>query len=253
MPCPDRDALERAAFNLRVAARFMHDLDEETGRLIYLCIEPEPGCLFSFADDVVHFFRWHLFGHEDEAVVRRHIRLCHDVCHAAVMFEDQEDVLRKYHEAGIEVGKVQVSSAVRMDLDALRDNESAAAAFNQLQQFNEPRYLHQTVVRTGAEEVFYEDLPLALMAEGNSPAGEWRTHFHVPIYLKKFGHLEATQEQIVQCLEAARKHSKCRHFEVETYAWGVLPAELKQLELAAGIAQELEWFKQLVTTAKRIE
>jgi hypothetical protein len=65
----------------------------------------------------------------------------------------------------------------------------------------------------------------------------------MPIYLKGFGRLRATQEQIEECLAAARRYTQCRHFEVETYAWGVLPAELKQPELAVGIAEELKWFE----------
>ena len=102
--------------------------------------------------------------------------------------------------------------------------------------------MHQTVVQGDA---FYEDLPLALQAEGDATTGEWRVHFHIPIYLKKFGFLESTQEQIAIALAALREHSTCQHFEVETYAWGVLPPELKQSELAGGIAEELKWFQQL--------
>lgn len=252
-PCPERGQIERAAFNLRVAARVMHELEEETGRLIYLCIEPEPGCVFSFADDTVHFFQWQLFGGEDDEITRRHVRICHDVCHAAVMFEDQEEVLRKYKDAGIEVGKIQVSAALRMDLDSLPLSAGvtgrAGKAFSELGRFAEDRYLHQTVVSRDGEEVFFEDLPLAIKNEGDQPTGEWRVHFHVPIYLQKFGLLESTQEQIAQCLSAARKYTTCRHFEVETYAWGVLPAELQQESLAAGIADELRWFKELYQTS----
>ena len=73
--------------------------------------------------------------------------------------------------------------------------------------------------------------------------GEWRIHFHVPIYLECFGHLTSTREQIEDCMTAARRYSDVTHFEVETYAWGVLPADLKQADLAAGIAQELTWFR----------
>lgn len=246
-PCPDRDLLEKAAFNLRVAARYMHDLEQETGRLIYLCLEPEPGCVFSFADDAVHFFQWQLFGHEDEDIVRRHIRICHDVCHAAVMFEDQSDVLRKYQKAGIEVGKIQVSAALRMDLDLFERpaEPERRLAVEQLASFAEDRYLHQTVISRGGEEMFYEDLRLALDAEGSDPKGQWRVHFHVPIYLREFGKLHSTQEQIVECVEAAGKFTTCKHLEVETYAWGVLPTELKQPDLAAGIAEELRWFEDL--------
>ena len=35
----------------------------------------------------------------------------------------------------------------------------------------------------------------------------------------------------------------CRQFEVETYAWTVLPDELKADDLARGIAGELLWMQ----------
>jgi hypothetical protein len=249
-PCPSRGELEQAAANLRQAAAWMHQLHEETGRLIYLCLEPEPGCVFSFADDAVHFFQWQLLDREDDEFVRRHLRICHDVCHAAVMFEDQDMVIRKYREAGIEVGKVQISAALRMELDLFEppSAQPRAEALRQLASFAEDRYLHQTVVRRGGEDAFYEDLRLALDAEAADPRGEWRVHFHVPIYLAEFGRLHSTQEQIGQCLAAIRRHSACRHFEVETYAWGVLPPDLTQPDLAAGIAQELRWLAETAET-----
>jgi hypothetical protein len=245
-PCPDRSELEQAAANLRQAAHWMQQLEAETGRLVSLCLEPEPGCAFSFADDAIHFFQWQLFGSEDEEIVRRHLRICHDVCHAAVMFEDQEEVFAKYAAAGIAVGKVQVSSALRMNLDLFEPpaGQARAAAKKQLSQFAEDRYLHQTVVRRDGDDLFYEDLGLALEAEQDAAHGEWRVHFHVPIYLREFGRLASTQEQIGECLAAARRHSDCRHYEVETYAWSVLPAELKQPDLASGIAEELRWFAE---------
>jgi hypothetical protein len=199
-PCPDREQLELAAANLRQAAHWLHKLEQEYGRLVYVCLEPEPGCAFSFADDAVHFFQWQLLNGENDEIVRRHIRLCHDVCHAAVMFEDQAEVLRKYAAAGIEVGKIQVSAALRMDLDLFEApaGEAKAQAVRQLARFAEDRYLHQTVVRRGGEDIFYEDLQFALDAEAADPRGEWRVHFHVPIYLKEFGRLYSTQEQIAR-------------------------------------------------------
>jgi hypothetical protein len=90
-------------------------------------------------------------------------------------------------------------------------------------------------------------LPQALAQRGAPEAvrGEWRVHFHVPIYLQAFGHLRATQRDILDCLVAARKLCGSPHFEVETYAWGVLPKELRQSDLAAGIAKEMGWFASL--------
>ena len=106
---------------------------------------------------------------------------------------------------------------------------------------------------TGGEQ-FYEDLPLALRvaAVGGQwrAGGQWRVHFHVPIYLERFGPLSTTRDEIRQCLQAAGQHPDLRHFEVETYAWSVLPPELRQQELADGIAAELHWFAGLAEPVK---
>jgi hypothetical protein len=158
------------------------------------------------------------------------------------MFEDQADVFRKLDYAGVLVGKIQVSAAVAADFEQLAA-EDRAGAYAQLQAFNEPRYLHQTVVRSpDGTEVFYEDLSAALAAQ--EARGSWRVHFHVPIYLRNFGLLRTSQDDIAAALAAARRYSQVSHFEVETYAWGVLPPELKQPTLAAGIAEEMRWFAQ---------
>ena len=164
------------------------------------------------------------------------------------MFEEQEEVLRRYRQAGIGVGKVQVSSAVAVPLDRLPPEERALA-MRQLAEFNEDRYLHQTSVRLAPDQpaVFYEDLPAALESAGQGPlTGEWRVHFHVPVYLRRFGLLEASQPAILDCLRTTHELGNPAVFEVETYAWGVLPAELQQPDLAAGIAQELAWFRELL-------
>jgi hypothetical protein len=244
-PPPRREQLELAAANLRRVADHLAGLEQRSGRLIHLCLEPEPGCVLQRSGDVVRFFQDFLLRGGDEARVRRHLRVCHDVCHAAVMFEPQAEVLRAYRTAGIAVGKVQVSSAVRLPLDRVTADEREAA-LTQLASFAEDRYLHQTVIRTSAAEApaFHEDLPAALrtVGEPRQASGEWRIHFHVPIYLERFGHLESTRGEIVACLEAVPED--VHHFEVETYAWGVLPAELRQPDLASGIAREMAWFRE---------
>jgi hypothetical protein len=240
-PLPSEDELSRAGAALREAAARLAGLEAETGRFICLCLEPEPGCVLQRSGDLVRFFECYLFGGADEKLVRRHLRVCHDICHQAIMFEDQAGVFRAYRDAEIGVGKVQVSAAVCMPLPWL-PAEQRNAAVAQLGEFVEERYLHQTVIRSGTSApVFFEDLPLALGRAGELATGEWRVHFHVPIYLERFGSLETTQFAIRECLATAAELSDCRHFEVETYAWGVLPAELQQPDLAAGIAEEMRW------------
>lgn len=222
------------------------ELEETTQRLIYVCIEPEPGCLLDTTEDVIQFFQERLFPAGDVDRIRRYLRVCHDVCHAAVMFEDQSAVLRKYTEAGILIGKVQISSAIELPFGELTE-EARDEVLRQVSQFAEDRYLHQTTIRTATGTLRYlEDLPQALKAAAANPPRDetWRIHFHMPIYLDQVGLLRTTQSHIGDFLSEIRSHEEVRHFEVETYAWSVLPQELQHAELADGIAQEIGWLRQ---------
>ena len=248
-PPPDAGQLSAATDNLRAVADLLARLEKERGRLIYVCLEPEPGCVLDQAEDVVRFFEDHLLTGGHEASIRRHIRVCHDICHSAVMFEEQAHLFRRLKAAGIHVGKVQVSSAVIAAFDEILP-EQRAQALEQLRQFAEDRYLHQTVVQSSPvdDPVFFEDLPKALetVKIPEEVTGQWRIHFHVPVYLERFGLLRTSRKQILECLAIAnREMPELSHFEVETYAWGVLPEELKQTHLSDGIAKELRWFSTL--------
>lgn len=232
------DDARRAAAASRLSDLVHHlaRVELDTGKLIHVDLEPEPGCLLDTASDVVSFFEEHLLGTLDELSVRSYLRVCHDVCHSAVMFEPQEQAMRTYRNAGIRVGKVQVSSAIRADLAA------QPHAAEQLARFNEPRYLHQTMVRSADAMHFYDDLPQAL---ADAPrGGTWSVHFHVPIFLERVGDLPTTQHEILDCLSAIRPDDDIHHFEVETYAWNVLPGELQPADVSEGIARELVWLRQ---------
>jgi hypothetical protein len=244
--------LAAVATSLRSLARHLSRIEQDTGRLIHIDLEPEPGCYLDTASDAVHFFEQHLLPRGQEEMVRRHIRICHDVCHAAVMQEDQAQAIQTYAAAGLRVGKVQISAAVGADLNGLPDDD-ARATIDELAAFAEQRYLHQTTITPSprppmASPRFFEDLPVAIEAakhDSSLIAGLWRTHFHVPIFLKQIGRLSTTGDQIPAAISAARRLHDTRHFEVETYAWGVLPAELRSDALADGIARELAYARQL--------
>lgn len=242
---------------LRTAARHLLELvdhlareEAATGHCIHIDIEPEPGCLLDTSEDIIRFFEDHLLTPGNESHIHRYLRVCHDVCHAAVMGEDQLDVLLAYRHAGLRVGKVQISSAVEADFTRL-DAPQRAAALTQLREFQEPRYLHQTALThpLHPEELkLYEDLPEALASIADDALAELtlRTHFHVPLFLERFGHLRATQEEVRKCLQHVTEFTDCRHFEVETYAWNVLPEELRVDDLAEGIAREMQWVMDAV-------
>jgi len=221
-----------AAARLEALARHLADLEERTGVRIHVDLEPEPGCVLDRSGDVVELFDRCLrpTGGFDP---RRWIGVCHDICHAAVMFEPQADAIAAYRAAGIRIGKVQVSSAPETRLgDA---TERAALA-----RFVEPRYLHQTTLRRGDALVAYADLPDALAARGDADLA--RTHFHLPIDLAAVGPLATTRGEIDACLAALGDDRPV--LEIETYAWAVLPPELRPVRLSDGIAREIRWLQE---------
>ena len=86
----------------------------------------------------------------------------------------------------------------------------------------------------------YNDLGDALPYIQKEEASEWRVHFHVPIFVDDYNHIQSTQGDIVDALGLLDKNVYSRHLEIETYTWGVLPAGLKQ-DLTSSIYREYEW------------
>lgn len=225
-------------------------LRERTGRTISLELEPEPCCYIETIDEAVAFFRDHLFSADavarmtaltglgqDAAVsaLRRHLGLCLDLCHAAVEFEDADTALAKLRDAGIRIGKMQISAGLRF---ARVDD----ATIDLLRPFNDAVYLHQVVERNGAGLTRYLDLPEAFAAsEGKSGDREWRVHFHVPIFLDDLGRFSTTQDFIREMLDRQRSAPVTQHLEVETYTWDVLPPEYRNVDVDAAIVRELQW------------
>ena len=240
----DEQFWKSCAGNLKRCAQSLDRIEQETGRNIFVCIEPEPGCILDTWDDIVGFFDQHLLTGDDAQLIQKHIGVCHDVCHSAVMFEQQATAISEYQKAGIKIGKVQVSSAVVVDFES-GTTEQNQAKLQQLKGFAEPRYLHQTSVRVDDKTLFYQDLSEALRTHPD-PQGQWRVHFHVPIFSPSFGPIGTSQSDIIKCVNAIEDSGEpLPHFEIETYAWNVLPEPLKESNLADGIAKEIAWFDNL--------
>lgn len=229
-------------------------LERRTGRRITLALEPEPMCLMETTAEAVGFFKDHLFtaqaaarfaalfgcaASQAEALLRRHLGLCLDVCHAAVEFETPADSLELLRGAGVAVMKLQLSSALvvpRMD--------PVAAAM--LRRFDDGVYLHQVVEHGPDGLVRFLDLPDALAAwHGSTVQGqEWRVHCHVPVFhdapLDRFA---TTQPMLRDMLARQRDDGVSPHLEIETYTWDVLPPELREGGLDAAIAREIAWVR----------
>ena len=249
-------AMKIASENLAEVAFFIAELSERKQNYFHLDLEPEPDCILENTHDVILFWKEFLIpkGSEflarekdisteaAERMIRRHIGICYDVCHFAVEFEDQKKSIEKIISKNISIGKIQISSAVRAVFNKL-DNEKI---LQQLQQFHEPRYLHQTVVNDASGKLKkFRDLPDALFKK--TPTGELRTHYHVPLFLEKFENLLTTQPDVLQVLEFVKEKNITKHLEVETYTWDVLPQKLKT-DLASNIIRELQWVKKNLET-----
>jgi hypothetical protein len=106
----------------------------------------------------------------------------------------------------------------------------------ELGRFADPIYLHQvSQPRADGGLATWPDLPEALPALGD---GECRVHFHVPIFVERYGALESTQDHLRATIEHVR--GRTAHLEIETYTWDVLPADLKASSVDS-IAREYEW------------
>ena len=182
------------------------------GTRIALAVEPEADGALETVDELI---RWWPDGLEN-------VTVCFDACHAAVAYEEPEEALDALDAAGIRVGKAQLSAALVVPADA----------HDELQAFADPIYLHQVTERGSGRT--WPDLPEALADDGGDE--EWRVHFHVPIFVERYGAMRSSQEHLERCLRRVRTS----HLEIETYTWDVLPADLKASSVDS-IAREYEW------------
>ncbi len=224
---------------------------ERTATILHLDIEPEPDCLIETTGEFLDFFERHLLGEGARLLaerlqcsvahagdhLRNHVRLCLDCCHYAVEFEDAEDALRRIRAAGLHVGRVQLSSALKVRFpDRTAD---CGPLVERLRRFADSTYLHQVVARRNGTTQHYPDLDAALASSG-APGAEWRVHFHVPLFTADFEGLGSTQDYVQHVIDLTTASGAARHFEIETYTWDVLPAGLK-IDLLESIAREYAW------------
>src|SRR5690606_14739051 len=168
-----------------------------------------------------------------------HVRLCEDGCQVALGSEHRNDVIDALVRHGIRVGKFQISAALKATLPP--DTAARQAIGEAFMAFNEPTYLHQVIAKqTDGRVRRFKDLPDAQMALFDEQTTEWRSHFHIPIFLEDLGTLQSTQSDIINVLAIQRDKPQTAHLEVETYTWGVLPQRL-QVPIAESIARELNW------------
>jgi hypothetical protein len=118
-----------------------------------------------------------------------------------------------------------------------------------LQAFAKTIYLSQTCQKKDGQTTWFLNLEDAFADWYQNPGPrEWRTHFHVPVFLTELGHgFGTTRFALEQALAFHKKTPLSTHLEIETYTWDVLPDHLKTGDIVEYVTRELDWVKgQLV-------
>lgn len=244
----DVSSLQRAAGNIIRVALELIRMERRTGKRIRLELEPEPDGLVENSNEVIAFFKECLF--RDGAnrlaselsispesacqLLTEHVCVCFDTCHSAIEYEDPLKALDQLASTGIQVSRIQLSSALTVALPMQNLAE-------QLLPFDDSIYLHQVIERKRDGSLRrFRDLRDALATVEDLTPREWRIHFHVPLFTPGYGNLGSTQKHILDILSQQKQRCFAEHLEIETYTWGVLPKPLR-LDLADSVEREYRW------------
>lgn len=236
----------------RVVAHLI-DLERTTGVRVKLALEPEPFCFLETTKETVEYFNDNVYStagtralvamtgqpaSEVFGLIRRHLGVVFDICHQSVAFENIADSLALLEAASIPVFKLQAAAALRIP-------KVDAHVVSELEVFTKTIYLSQTTeVRDGKTTKFL-NLVDAIDAWKASPGGarEWRTHFHLPVFLDDVGLFRTTRDGITAALRVHAGSQVSDHLEIETYTWDVLPEHLKTGDIIEYVTRELEWVR----------
>jgi hypothetical protein len=249
------DVVETYTTNvIRVVAHLL-ELTKKTGQRVPLGLEPEPRCYLETTDETVTYFKNHLFSgrtaqrlaklagiNEADAAqaMRDYTGVVFDIGHQSVGYEDIPVSLQKLVDAGIQVTKLQEAASMAMP-------EVTQETIDALQAFAKTVYLSQTCQKKDGKYTWFLNLEDAFEAFQKDPGPrEWRTHFHVPVFLDDLGPFRTTRFALEQALAFQKQTPLSAHLEIETYTWDVLPSHLKTGDIVEYVTRELDWVKSQV-------
>ncbi|MEY3395800.1 MAG: metabolite traffic protein EboE [Verrucomicrobiota bacterium] len=227
--------------NLIEMAYFIEDLSQKHQIDLHLGLEPEPLGHFENTSETVGFFQRLHRDAANPTIIRQRIGLNYDCCHFAIEFDGAGASLHALaNDAGIRLSKIHLSNALCL-------NPGNAESIQAIRTFDEPTYFHQVIARRSDGSLQrFPDLPDFLEAVDTGRCQtkdfiEARVHFHIPLDSQPVAPLGSTHAHVTETLQWWLKHSNaCRHFEIETYTWAVLPGHL-QRPVDEQIAAEYDW------------
>ena len=234
----DERGARTARTNLWRCVDHLEQLTRRTGRKLHLGLEPEPCCFLETTGETIAFFEQLRADRPGDLRLDEHLGINYDCCHLAVEFEAPGEALQRLRRAGIKISKIHLSNALKV-----HPTPEVRAA---LKAFADDIYFHQTIERRPDGGIIrYGDLDEALDTSATATPQyelEWRIHFHIPLHAKPTALFDTTADHLLGVLdEVKRVPSLCAHFEMETYTWEVMPAELKKRNVVDQLVGEYEW------------
>ena len=250
------DVVEAYTANVIDVVAHLVGLEKKTGKVVTLGLEPEPRCYLETTDETVKYFTERLFSGKTAqslakvtglneadaaAAMKKHMGVVFDIGHQAVGYEDIPASLQKLVDNGVQIVKLQEAASMYIP-DV---NQKIVDA---LQSFAKTIYLSQTCQKKDGKQTWFLNLEDAFEDWYKNPGPrEWRTHFHVPVFLDDLGAFGTTRFALEQALAFHKKSPLSTHLEIETYTWDVLPDHLKTGDIVEYVTREIEWVKgQLV-------
>ncbi|HTM33982.1 MAG TPA: metabolite traffic protein EboE [Vicinamibacterales bacterium] len=250
------DVVDAYTSNVIDVVAHLVELKKKTGKTVTLGLEPEPRCYLETTDETITYFKNRLFSgataqrlakktglNEADAAqaMRDYMGVVFDIGHQAVGYEDIPVSLQKLVDNGVQIVKLQEAASMYIP-------DVSQKIVDALQPFAKTIYLSQTCQKKDGKMTWFLNLEDAFEDWYKNPGPrEWRTHFHVPVFLNDLGAFGTTRFALEQALAFHKKTPLSTHLEIETYTWDVLPDHLKTGDIVEYVTRELDWVKgQLV-------
>lgn len=221
--------------NLARCGKHINDLIEKTGKDLHLGLEPEPLGWFENTPETLSFFKRFRNIHGDE--FDNVIGVNYDTCHLAIEYENAKESLLLLKNNNIKISKIHLSSALK-----LKPNQQTV---DSLKEYQDDVYLHQVIAKLqNGDLIRFKDLPDAIenFLKGNCNDDEWRVHFHIPLHASPDSLFDDTRVHIKDTLSVLSSDPEmCKHLEMETYTWEVLPNSMQSNSVVDQLSLEYDW------------
>lgn len=221
--------------NLARCGKHINGLIEKTGKDLHLGLEPEPLGWFENTPETLSFFKRFRNIHGDE--FDNVIGVNYDTCHLAIEYENAKESLLLLKNNNIKISKIHLSSALK-----LKPNQQTV---DSLKEYQDDVYLHQVIAKLqNGDLIRFKDLPDAIenFLKGNCNDDEWRVHFHIPLHASPDSLFDDTRDHIKDTLSVLSSDPEmCKHLEMETYTWEVLPNSMQSNSVVDQLSLEYDW------------